>query len=144
MKSKINLILIFILVALISLPIIHYIVSNPKYLPLNSNEWGKYNGHNDPKRYNMTLWLFKTNWFENKTEKDILEQLPDNDNKGIIDNKIRFNVRFINPNFFIGIDPLEIRGILIIYFDDGIVVRAEYHERKDKHSDYTVKIVWDQ
>ncbi|MCL2633450.1 MAG: hypothetical protein FWD34_02930 [Oscillospiraceae bacterium] len=114
--------------------------SNP--LPLNSDRWGTYDVGYHPERYNMTLWLFETNWFESKTDEEILELLPDPKVNEIIDEEIHFHVKFRNPNFIFGIDPYELTGILTIYFNDGLVIRAEYWERKDVNSEYVLKLEW--
>ncbi|MCL2108254.1 MAG: hypothetical protein FWH20_02780 [Oscillospiraceae bacterium] len=116
--------------------------SNSKPIPLNTDQWGVWDVGYNPERYNMTLWLFDTDWFGGKTESDILEQLPDKNINEIVDNEISFQVKFHNPNFIIGIDPHVTTGILNIYFEDGIVTRAEYHERKNADSAYILKLEW--
>ncbi|MCL2037093.1 MAG: hypothetical protein FWG83_06895 [Oscillospiraceae bacterium] len=118
------------------------VCSNSNSKPLNSDEWGIWDIGYNPERYNMTLWLFETGWFKEKTEENILTLLPDRNINEIIDNEVSFQVRFHNPNSIIGIDPHVTIGILNIYFDNGIVVRAEYRERKNADSAYDLILEW--
>lgn len=92
----------------------------------------------------MTLWLFKTNWFENKTKADILEYLPDRKISEISGDTVSYSVKFTKAEM-LDIDYIqEDLGILTITFENNKVIKAEYKERKNTDLDYAVKKEWNK
>ena len=119
-----------------------------KSMPLDSNIWGDWDaGLYADERYNMTLWLFKENWFEGKTKEDVIQDLPNRTNSKLYEIKedsIFYSVKFTNG--FMerwNIDYIQQDlGILIIHFENDTIVKSEYKERKDVESEYIIKKVW--
>jgi len=120
--------------------------SKPK--PLHSVEWGAWDaGMYSDERYNMTLWLFKTKWFEDKTKEDVIRDLPDrNIEHRIKRDSICYAVKFTNgfmERWNIDYIPQDL-GILVIYFKNDTVVKAKYEERKNVKSNYRTRKTWER
>ncbi len=115
--------------------------------PLQSGEWGDWDaGLYSDERYNMTLWLFKENWFNEKTKQDIVLNLPNRNLSEINGDSISYSVKFTD-GFMERWDIDYVQqdlGILTIYFKNDTVIRAEYKERKNTDSEFKVKKTWNK
>ena len=114
-------------------------------MPFHRGIWGDWDaGMYADERYNMTLWMFKENWFDGKSKQYIQEELSGRFVKEIKDNAVSYPVKFTNG--FMerwNIDYIQRDlGILTIYFENDTVIKAEYKERKNVDSEYKLKKTW--
>ncbi|MWP48223.1 MULTISPECIES: hypothetical protein [unclassified Gilliamella] len=123
--------------------------------PLDSRIWGSSDTNIDNRRYDMSIWMIKNNWFQGKTTKNIVEKLPEakvGTVTTITNNKITYCVKEIRGwNIDSESRPL---AYLDLYFKNDLVVKAVLRERKQSWSnkidgmggvfeqEYKTKLVW--
>ncbi|MWP48220.1 MULTISPECIES: hypothetical protein [unclassified Gilliamella] len=113
----------------------------------------------DDRRYDMSIWMIKNNWFQRKTKNDIVEQLPKRNTykTTITNNKITYCVKEIRGwNIDSESRPL---AYLDLYFKDDLVIKVVLRERKQTFLDkiesldgfpiiseqeYKKKLVWNE
>jgi hypothetical protein len=120
---------------------------NDRPIPLDSKLWAEWDaGMYADERYNMTLWLFQENWFEEKTKQDIIRDLPERYLQEIKGNDVSYSVKFTNgfmERWNIDYKQQDL-GILTIYFENDVVIKAEYKERKNVNAEYNIKRNWNK
>ena len=105
-----------------------------KPIPLDSNVWGSWDITIDNRRYSMSVWMIKTNWFENKTKQDIIENLPERRPYEIKSNIEIFCIKE-TEGWNIDFIPRPLAYLDIYFDDDGKVIKALIRERKDSFGD---------
>ena len=117
-------------------------------MELDSEIWNDWDaGWYDERRYNMALWLFKTNWFENKNKDDVLNELPTYRLQEILDNEVVFELKYSDEfmeRWNIDYMPIPVAYLKIYFNEDDIIIEAELLEGKKEISidDFAVTRLW--
>jgi len=103
-------------------------------IPLDSRVWGFWDVTIDNRRYCMSVWMIKSNWFENKTKQDIIENLPERRPYKIEGTIKTFCIKE-TEGWNIDFIP-HVLAYLDIYFDDdNKVIKVLLRERKQTFGD---------
>ena len=105
-------------------------------VPLNRAEWGYWDITVSPKRYNMSIWMIETNWFDGKSKEDIISQLPERRTYTIEGDCKIFCVKE-SDGWNIDHVPQPL-AYLDVYFDSkGMVTKAVLREREQSFGEKT-------
>ena len=107
-----------------------------KPIPLDREVWSSWvDATVDSRRYNMSVWMIKTNRFENKTKQDIIENLPERRPYEIKSNIETFCIKQTTEGWNIDFNSHPLAYLDIYFDDDGKVIKALIRERKQTFGD---------
>ena len=123
-------------------------LSKSKPIELDSNVWKSWDITYDEKRYNMALWLFKTNWFENKTREDVLKDLPENRKEEIPEDIILYELKYTDEfmeRWNIDYIPIPTAYLKIYFNQENNIIKAQIIEGKKeiKIEDFKITKQWE-
>ena len=131
---------------------------NNKPVQFNKEIWNSWDIMYDERRYNMTIYFFRENWFNGKTKDIILDELLENNKinhinhfyniNSIENNILLFDLKYSNEfmeRWNIDFDFKPIAYLKLYFNENNQLIKAELYEGKRKMAvnKYKIKKYWE-